>query len=69
MTDKRPDAADDVAHARAERDFLIESLRRDGRLIEAERDDVPLPPGVTHVLVKQPGKAKSRLVERRKSLL
>ena len=46
---------------------MLASLRANGRLIEADREDVALPPGVTHVLVKKPG-GKDRLVERRKSL-
>jgi len=45
---------------------LLASLRANGRVIEAEREDVSLPPGVTHVLVKTPG-SKDRLVEVRKS--
>ncbi len=45
---------------------LLASLRANGRVIEADREDVALPPGVTHVLVKTPG-ARDRLVERRKS--
>ena len=69
MGDKLTKVPEKADEARTERDFLIESLRRNGQLIEAEHDDVPLPPGVTHVLVKQQGTAEPRLVERRKSLL
>lgn len=50
-----------------DRDILLDSLRRHGRVIEAENEDVALPAGVTHVLVKEPGNAEPRLVEKRKS--
>ena len=61
-TPVRPPQPDD-----AEERALLASLRANGRLIEADREDVALPPGGTHVLVKKPG-GKDRLVERRKSL-
>jgi hypothetical protein len=54
--------------ASGEEKILLESLRRHGKVIEADSEDVPLPAGVTHVLVKKPG-CKSRLVEKRKSFL
>jgi hypothetical protein len=56
--------ADEIA--REER-LYIDSLRAHGRIVEAAREDVPLPPGVTHVLVTPSPGAKPRLVERRKS--
>jgi hypothetical protein len=58
---KPPPEADDEEGA------LLASLRANHRVIEADREDAPLPPGVTHVLVKKTG-SKDRLVERRKSL-
>lgn len=51
---------------REEQQFL-RTLREHGRVIEADREDVPLPPGVTHVLVREAEARKPRLVERRKS--
>ena len=47
--------------------MYLESLRAHGRVVESTHEDVPLPPGVTHVLVRSSPKAKPRLVERRKS--
>ncbi len=41
-------------------------LRRHGRVLETDDPDAPLPPGVTHVLVRK-GDGKPRLIERRKS--
>jgi hypothetical protein len=51
-----------------ERRFL-ETLRQHGRVIEADHEDVKLPPGVTHVLVRDPEGKPGRLVEKRKSFL
>ena len=48
---------------------LLKSLREHGRVVEAEAEDAPLPPGVTHVLVRKPGSSKTRLVEKRKSFI
>ena len=67
MTTKCPDGAGASDLSGEERDVHLKSLRSHGRVIEADSEEVALPPGVTHVLVKQPGKAKSRLVEKRKS--
>jgi hypothetical protein len=48
---------------------LLKALREHGRVIEADEEDAPLPPGVTHVLVRKPGSSKPRLVEKRKSFI
>jgi hypothetical protein len=66
---RKPKHSGTQPRARDEADeagVLLESLRANKQVIEADREDAPLPPGVTHVLVKKPG-SKSRLVERRKS--
>jgi len=49
-----------------EEDDYLSSLRVHKRVIEAESEDVPLPAGVTHVLVNRPG-TKPTLIEKRKS--
>jgi hypothetical protein len=54
---------------KVEEQRLLKSLRQHGRVIEADREDVQLPPGVTHVLVRDPDGAPKRLVEKRKSFL
>jgi|GEM_PF-3511720 len=46
-------------------DYLA-MLRRHGRVLETDDPDAPLPPGITHVLVRE-GDGKTRLIERRKS--
>lgn len=51
----------------SEAQIFERSLRTHKRIVEAESEDVPLAPGVTHVLVTGPDKQKSRLVEKRKS--
>lgn len=56
-----------TAEERAEEQEYLATLRRRGRVIEADREDVPLPPGVTHVLVRAKGKSEPRLVQRRKA--
>ncbi|MET1112714.1 MAG: hypothetical protein ABWX67_14435 [Allosphingosinicella sp.] len=48
---------------------LLKSLREHGRVVEADAEDAPLPPGVTHVLVREPGSSRPRLVEKRKSFI
>ncbi|MEA3011438.1 MAG: hypothetical protein QOJ91_3130 [Sphingomonadales bacterium] len=48
---------------------LLKSLREHGRVVEVEAEDAPLPPGVTHVLVREPGASRPRLVEKRKSFI
>jgi len=50
-----------------EEKIYLDSLRAHGRVVEATSEDVCLPPGVTHVLVRSSPKAKPRLVEKRKS--
>lgn len=50
----------------SEGENLLHSLRVHKQVIEASDEGVPLPPGVTHVLVKEEG-APDRLVEKRKS--
>lgn len=40
---------------------FIEALRRHGQVIDADSCDVPLPEGVTHIIVH------GKLIERRKS--
>jgi hypothetical protein len=52
---------------RREAQLLLESLREHGRVIDADHEDVHLPPGVTHVLVRDPAGKPARLVEKRKS--
>ena len=47
--------------------IYLESLRAHGRVVESTDEDVSLPPGVTHVLVRSSPTAKPRLVEKRKS--
>jgi hypothetical protein len=49
-----------------DQDDYLGSLRVHKRVIESDTEDAPLPPGVTHVLVKKPG-AKPELVTKRKS--
>lgn len=44
---------------------FIEMLRQQGKLIEADQEDVPLPPGVTHVLVRATETEPEKLVRRR----
>ncbi len=46
---------------------MLKSLLEHGKVVEAETENVSLPPGATHVLVKSKG-ARPRLVEKRKSL-
>ena len=53
--------------ASVEEQRFFEALRARGKVIEAETEDIALPPGVTHVLVRIKGR-KPRLVEKRKSL-
>lgn len=53
----------------AEKEALIASLRKHGQVVESADPDVPLGPGQTHVLVKKPGEATGRLIEKRKSFL
>lgn len=58
---------DDKADRLNEEASLVRSLRHHRRVIDADREDVPLPEGVTHVLVSDTPGAEPRLVERRKS--
>lgn len=55
-------ADDDAANEAA---AFLAVLKRHGRVLETDDPLAPLPPGVTHVLVREGG--KSRLIERRKS--
>lgn len=49
-----------------EESAFLKSLREHGRVVESREEEVPLPPGATHVLVKKPGRAP-KLIEKRKS--
>jgi len=67
---KKPSKADGEAAPacdESERETHLRSLIEHGNVVESDSEDVPLPPGVTHVLVKEPGADKPRLVEKRKS--
>jgi hypothetical protein len=50
-----------------EEQAYLRSLRKHGQVIDADSEDAPLPPGVTHVLVRSRPGEKPRLVEKRKS--
>lgn len=50
-----------------EAQLFLKALRANDRVIEADSEDVPLPPGVTHVLIRKHGDQPERLVEKRKS--
>lgn len=52
---------------KSERETHLQSLRQHGRVVEADSEEVDLPPGVTHVLVTGKDGARPRLVEKRKS--
>ena len=53
----------------AEKEALLQSLRKHGQVVESDDPDVPLRPGQTHVLVTKRGEFVGRLIEKRKSFL
>jgi hypothetical protein len=53
---------------REEAEFL-KSLQTHGRVLECDDDDAPLPPGVTHILVRKLDDEEPVLTERRKSFI
>lgn len=55
------------AELEAEKAAYLRSLKENRRVIDTRREDDLLPPGVTHVLVKDEDDKPARLVERRKS--
>lgn len=59
--------AKEAAEVDTEKDQFLASLREHNQVIEADRADIPLPPGVTYVLIRKDGDQEPQLVERRKS--
>ena len=56
---------DEDADRKAEAAAFLAVLRRHGRVLETDDPQAPLPPGVTHILVREGDGV--RLIERRKS--
>lgn len=56
---------DDADEAKDEAAAFLAVLKQHGRVLETDDPLAPLPPGVTHVLVRENG--RERLIERRKS--
>jgi hypothetical protein len=52
-----------------ETEEFLKSLREHNQVIEADRPDVDLPPGVNYVLVHGADEEEPQLVERRKSFI